>query len=92
MPVEPRHSFYDIFKWSLRLGLDFALFTDAGIAWDESREFAMDRTRAGGGAGLRLLVPGAEMVRLDVGWSPEEGFHFHFAGGSNPNAQRNRLR
>jgi hypothetical protein len=32
------------------------------------------------------------MVRLDVGWSPAEGFHFHFAGSSKPEAQRNRLR
>ena len=52
----------------------------------------MSRTRAGLGPGLRLLVPGSEMTRLDVGWSPDEGLHFHFASGSKPNAQRNRLR
>jgi hypothetical protein len=32
------------------------------------------------------------MVRFDVGWSPEGGFHFHFASGSKPVAQRFRLR
>jgi hypothetical protein len=32
------------------------------------------------------------MVRFDVGWSPEGGFHFHFASGSKPAAQRLRIR
>ena len=83
---------YDVFKWSLRLGLDFALLADVGTAWDEPRQFSMNRTRAGVGAGLRLLVPGSEMTRFDIGWSPDQGFHFHFASGSKPTAQRNRLR
>ena len=83
---------WDLWKFAVRLGLDFALFTDAGIAWSEPNEFAMDRARAGGGAGLRLLVPGAEMIRFDMGWSPEGGFQFHFASGSKPKAQRARLR
>jgi outer membrane translocation and assembly module TamA len=68
------------------------IFTDAGIAWSEPRELAMNRARAGVGGGLRLLVPGTEMVRFDFGWSPEGGFHFHFASGTKPVAQRQRLR
>jgi hypothetical protein len=32
------------------------------------------------------------MVRLDVGWSPDYGFHIHFANGTKPKAQRARLR
>ena len=83
---------FDIWKFALSMGLDFALFTDAGIAWSESRDLAMNRARGGLGAGLRLLVPGSEMVRFDVGWSPEGGFHFHFASGSKPVAQRQRIR
>jgi len=74
------------------MGLDLALFTDAGIAWSEPQDLALRRARAGLGAGLRLLVPGSEMVRFDVGWSPEGGFHFHFASGSKPVAQRQRIR
>jgi hypothetical protein len=27
-----------------------------------------------------------------VGWSPDYGFHFHFANGTKPKAQRARLR
>jgi outer membrane protein assembly factor BamA len=83
---------WDIFKWSVRLGLDVALFADVGTAWSEPWPLALDRTRGGAGAGFRVLVPGAEMMRFDLGWSPAEGFHFHFAGGSKPNGQRNRLR
>jgi outer membrane protein assembly factor BamA len=83
---------WDLWKIALRLGAELAVFADAGIAWSESRDFSMRRTHGGLGAGLRLLVPGSEMVRLDVGWSPEYGFHFHFANGTKPKAQRARLR
>jgi outer membrane protein insertion porin family len=83
---------WDIWKFALRMGLDLALFTDVGTAWTESRELTADRTRAGLGAGVRLLVPGSEMVRLDLGWSREGGFHFHFASGAKPVAQRLRIR
>ncbi len=83
---------WDLWKFALRLGLDFALFADAGIAWSEGSEFAWDRARGGVGGGLRLLVPGSEMVRFDAGWSPEGGFQFHFASGSKPVAQRLRVR
>jgi outer membrane protein insertion porin family len=83
---------FDFWKLSFRLGLELALFTDVGIAWNEGRDLNLKRTRAGGGAGVRLLVPGSDMARIDVGWSPEEGFHLHFAGGSKPSRQRMRLR
>ena len=83
---------WDLWKISLRLGAELAVFADAGIAWSESRDFTTRRARGGLGGGLRLLVPGSEMVRLDVGWSPEFGFNFHFANGTKPKAQRARLR
>jgi outer membrane protein insertion porin family len=83
---------WDLWKISLRLGAELAVFADAGIAWTESRDLTIRRARGGLGGGLRLLVPGSEMVRLDVGWSPASGFHFHFANGTKPKAQRARLR
>jgi outer membrane protein insertion porin family len=83
---------WDLWKISLRLGAELAVFADAGIAWTESRDLTIRRTRGGLGGGLRLLVPGSEMVRLDLGWSPGYGFHFHFANGTKPKAQRARLR
>jgi outer membrane protein insertion porin family len=83
---------FDFWKLSFRLGLELALFSDVGIAWNEGRDLNLRRTRAGGGAGVRLLVPGSDMARIDVGWSPEGGFQLHFAGGSKPSRQRQRLR
>jgi len=83
---------WDLWKFALRMGLDFAIFSDVGVAWSERDELSTNRTRAGVGGGLRLLVPGSEMVRLDVGWSAEGGWHFHFASGSKPVAQRQRIR
>lgn len=83
---------WDIGKFAFRLGLDVALFADVGTAWSDSSEFVAKRARGGGGAGLRLLVPGAEMIRLDVGWSQQGGFQFHLAGSTKAASQRNRLR
>jgi outer membrane protein insertion porin family len=83
---------FDVWKFALRLGLEAAVFADTGIAWSEEGELAMNRAKGGVGAGLRLLVPGTEMVRFDLGWSAEGGFHFHFASGTKPVAQRQRLR
>src|SRR5262249_40251402 len=83
---------WDIWKFALRMGLDLAFFSDVGLAWSDSSEFEARRARAGVGAGLRILVPGSEMVRFDVGWSADGGFHFHFASGTKPVAQRQRIR
>ena len=89
--VVPQRRF-DFWKLSFRLGLELALFGDVGVAWSESRDLNSKRTRAGGGAGVRLLIPGNEMVRVDFGWSPEGGFRVHLAGGTKPERQRGRLR
>jgi len=88
--VPPRR--FDLWKISLRLGAEIATFADAGIAWSESRDLTLPRVRTGFGSGLRILIPGTEMVRLDFGWSPDYGVHFHFASGSKPKAQRERRR
>jgi len=81
-----------VIKWSVRLGLEAALFADAGIAWSRPEDMTWRRARGGVGAGLRVLVPGSEMLRLDLGWSPEGGFHLHFAGSTKAARQRNRIR
>ena len=83
---------FDFWRFAVSMGLDLTVFADAGIAWSEPEDLALRRARGGLGAGIRLLVPGSEMVRFDVGWSPEGGFHFHFASGSKPVAQRQRIR
>jgi outer membrane protein assembly factor BamA len=88
--MRPRQ--WDIGFLSMRIGLEAAAFGDVGVAWSESSELAVARTRGGAGIGLRLLVPGTEMVRFDLAWSEQQGFQFHFATGSKPVAQRQRLR
>jgi len=88
LPLRP----YGFFKWSAALGLQLAVFADAGVAWSTSDEFSADRTKSGFGAGLRLLVPGVEMVRFDLGFNRQGDVHFHFGGGYKWAAQRLRLR
>ena len=83
---------FDVFAWSFGVGLDAALFGDAGVAWDEAGDCSLARTRTGVGGGMRLLVPGAEMMRLEVGWNGQSDPVFHFAVGSKPSAQRSRVR
>jgi hypothetical protein len=68
------------------------LFTDTGVAWSESDEFSTDRAKSGFGAGLRLLVPGIDVLRFDMGFNLQGGAHFHFGGGFKWDAQRFRLR
>jgi outer membrane protein assembly factor BamA len=82
----------DFWRWSYSIGVQLALFTDLGVAWSEGSEFSAERFRGGAGAGLRFLVPGSEQVRFDLGWSEAGGLHFHFASGTKPSNQRQRLR
>jgi outer membrane protein assembly factor BamA len=84
--VNPRGHF------SLRVGVEGSVFADAGTAWSAPNELALDRFRAGLGAGLRILVPGIEQLRLELGWSPSGGFVVHFASGAKIKKQRDRLR
>jgi outer membrane protein insertion porin family len=88
--VPPRQ--FKLGKLRLRLGVELALFADAGIAWSRSEDLTLRRARAGGGAGIRLLTPVSEMIRVDFGWSPEGGLQVHVAGGSKPKRQRARIR
>jgi outer membrane protein assembly factor BamA len=83
---------FDILKWSFSLGVELAAFTDVGIAWDQPEQLASDRFRAGGGVGIRLLVPGAEQTRFEIGFSRGGGIEFHFGGQAKLTAQRLRVR
>jgi outer membrane protein insertion porin family len=88
LPLRP----YNFFKWSAALGLQLALFTDTGIAWSTSDEFSADRTKTGFGVGARLLIPGSEMVRFDLGFNAQGDVYFHFGSWFKWTAQRFRLR
>jgi hypothetical protein len=88
MPVRP----FRIFKWSFGLGLQLAAFGDLGLAWSRPEDLALDRTRLGCGLGARLLLPGMEMVRFDVGLNRNGEFAFNFGTGSIFSARRLRVR
>ncbi|RKZ07369.1 hypothetical protein DRQ32_10170 [bacterium] len=73
-PVRPFH----LMNWSVAVGAELAAFADVGTVWSDREEFGLDRTRFGYGAGLRLLVPMVDMVRLDVGVSEFGDVVFNF--------------
>ncbi|UCG52560.1 MAG: BamA/TamA family outer membrane protein [Candidatus Latescibacterota bacterium] len=83
---------YSFFKWSAALGFQLAFFADTGIAWSRSGEFSEERWKTGFGFGLRLLVPGSEMVRFDVGFNSDGDVRVHLGSWFKWTAQRFRLR
>jgi outer membrane protein insertion porin family len=83
---------YAIFKWTFSLGLSAAVFADNGIAWSQGSDFNTSRNRIGGGAGLRVLVPGMGMIRFDFAQGEGGGFAFNFATGFKFDAQTKRVR
>ena len=88
--LEPRS--FSLYGFTASLGLQLALFTDFGSAWDRSGEFGRNFI-AGGGTGLRLLLPYVGMVRLDVGFGEGDPWiMFHMASKEKAVRQRQRVR
>ena len=83
---------YEIFGWPVGLGLQLALFADAGVAWSDDEDLSWERTGTGYGVGVRVLVPVVDMVRMDVGFDRDGRAVFHFAIAQKFEAQRKRLR
>lgn len=54
-------------KYSLYYGLQLAAFADLGTAWNEGGDFTRN-VIAGGGVGIRFLVPFLDVIRLDFGF------------------------
>ncbi len=79
-------------KWSVSAGLDFAVFYDAGNAWNLASDFNGENTRQGVGAGLRFLVPAVYEIRTDLAIGREGKVYFHLGVGDKLSAQRQRLR
>jgi len=74
------------------LGLKIALFADQGIAWTQGDDFGANRSRSGIGAGFRLLIPGADVLRLDFAYGEGGEWKFHLAGRPKMVSQRGRVR
>ncbi len=83
---------FKIIKWKVSAGLQLAGFADAGIAWSESQDFSLDRTRIGFGAGVRLMLPVVETLRFDVGISQHGDVVFNFGVHSIFYGRRQRVR
>jgi outer membrane protein assembly factor BamA len=87
-----RRYFNPLGKFPIMLGIEATFFGDAGTAWSDPNAFAIDRFRGGAGAGLRILIPAIDQIRLETGWSPSGGVVFHFAAGVKLEKQRQRIR
>jgi outer membrane protein assembly factor BamA len=79
-------------RWSLSAGCKVALFADVGTAWNTQDELTGDRFKSGFGIGLRPLVPGVDVLRLDLAVSQDGNVRFHFGTFSKLDAQRLRIR
>jgi outer membrane protein insertion porin family len=79
-------------RFSTFFALDVSAFGDVGSAWSADNEFS-ENVIAGGGVGLRFILPYVGMARIELGVGQEEvGVIFHFAGVSKPIRQRRRIR
>jgi outer membrane protein assembly factor BamA len=83
---------YSFLKWSVSLGLQVALLADAGIAWNTADEFNWDNSKLGTGIGIRLLIPGADVLRLDLAMGENGKIYLHLGSQSKLVAQRRRIR
>ena len=81
-----------IANWTFSVGARLAAFGDAGIAWSATDEFRSTRFKEGGGIGLRLLVPGSNVIRFDFAVGESGKVFFHFSSWPRLDRQRDRLR
>ena len=82
---------FSIFGLNAYGGLQLVAFADTGLAWNHRA----DRQSAitGYGAGLRVLVPFVDLVRIDVAWGePGEGAAVYFGISLKAARQRQRVR
>ena len=86
-------SAYEIWFLRFSMGLQLAAFADVGTAWNTSEEL-QDNWIAGGGFGVRLIIPQAVMIRFDLAAGQSGGFKliFHIGGKEKAVAQKFRVR
>lgn len=84
-----KRKLWKIWKVGGYIGLELAAFTDFGIAWTDSNQFAANNFITGYGGGLRLLVPWVSEIRLDfAAGQPGGGVSFQFGFGPKAVAQK----
>jgi outer membrane protein insertion porin family len=89
--IIPPHSLNIFGRFDTYAGLQFAVFGDFGHAWNFEEEFKLENYIGGYGAGIRLLLPGINMVRFDFGWG-QDGTKMIFQLGVNEKAVIQRFR
>ena len=80
--------------WFLQqsLGLQLALFTDAGTAWNDESEFKQNWL-LGGGVGIRLIMASGVEFRVDFAFGQKDlGVSLSIGSGEKAVAQRDRVR
>jgi outer membrane translocation and assembly module TamA len=58
-------------------------FVDTGIGWTRESEFDFDNFHSGFGFGVRLFSPIQDVIRVDVGFTPQGDIRPYFTTGSN---------
>jgi outer membrane protein assembly factor BamA len=77
----------------LYAGLQLAAFADVGLAWNDRADREATSAIDGYGAGLRVLVPFVDLIRLDVAWGePGRGATAYFGVSLKAVRQRQRGR
>lgn len=74
-----------------RGGLQLCAFGDIGTVWSQGSDFGGRNLIAGGGVGVRLLVPIVGMVRFDLAWGGG-GTMFHIGSFEKAVMARRRVR
>jgi len=83
---------FRVYKYSFSIGLQLAGFADLGTAWTHGSEFTRNMI-AGGGIGLRVLVPFLDTIRMDFGIGQSgTGIHPHLHIREKAHYSRNRIR
>jgi outer membrane protein assembly factor BamA len=59
---------FSVFGFNAYAGVQAAAFADVGLAWTDSTDRKWGSAIDGYGAGLRVLVPFVDLIRIDVAW------------------------
>ncbi len=83
---------FRVYKFGLYAGLQLAAFADLGTVWSRSSDFTRNMI-AGGGFGIRFLVPFVDTVRMDFGFGQSgAGLSHHLHLREKADYSRNRIR
>jgi outer membrane translocation and assembly module TamA len=83
---------FNYFGVTTYLGLQLAVFGDAGTAWSSQDEFSGSFI-GGAGFGVRLILPSVGLARLDFAFGQKGGgVQIHLGAYEKPVLQRKRVR